>query len=657
MTNYSQHHSSPSIGVIVYLQDLDFASGDRLATETASTLRSLGINSDAVSTYIANHTATTTTTPENIAVNLYLCARELHQSTLERLQEQHAVTATFAAKTLQEALKHALQACHADYVLICCNGDLYSPHYLATVQQKLLAAPAPLDLIKGVVVDSTGTPLWPTTDATTQKQAPVTLITSISTCVFRRDYLLAHGLEDVITEWLLLYAARDPQIKMVFCPELKVEVNKHTFDATGMQRFHLLGATALKINQALQGTSLREEQRLYLIATVFSDVYLQLMRLPYLKDSLMYGEHMGKAFQQLSAQLSGKQDSVLAAPQGTAPALQAAATATQEADPATQRTASQLFLSQLRKLNPVLATTVERNDPNYLFPALNQQEQVQLQIRANEDEFKIAHLQTTLEKLGELLDRQTRGETASDPKVYVIVAMSNMPEFQAMWRDYFLHNPFLRDRPNIKLVQLLTEVNAEGTIDQGRVCNEFLQSFDLSEDAWLFFVQADYEILDDLGKIFALLDRNCFYSPHGHIRAKYRNHDYSLQINMHVLENRHNGSFNPGHNNIDLLWDKNRVEALEAVLAVHSSLLRRYPQLRFDAKLTIHLLIQDISINGQLNYGIESRALAINANHHCNHYYTSPPALIKSLAYLTDKYPDLYIPVLLGHFVGKKVTH
>lgn len=559
MTNNSPHHNSaPSLGVIVCLQDLGFASDHRLITETASTLRSLGIGSEAVSDTIAPAPVSPV-----IPVSLYLCARERQQSALDSLQDQHDVAATVAAMSLQEALTQALQACHADYVLICCNGDLYSPHYLATVQQKLLAAPAPLDLIKGVVVDSTGTPLWPTTDATTQKQAPVTLLTSISTCVFRRDYLLAHGLEDVITEWLLLYAARDPQIKMVFCPELKVEVNKHTFDATGMQRFHLLGATALKINQALQGTSLREEQRLYLIATVFSDVYLQLMRLPYLKDSLMYGEHMGKAFQQLSAQLSGKQDSVLAAPQGTAPALQAAATATQEAAPATQRTASQLFLSQLRKLNPVLATAVERNDPNYLFPALNQQEQVQLQIRANEDEFKIAHLQTTLEKLGELLDRQTRGETASDPKVYVIVAMSNMPEFQAMWRDYFLHNPFLRDRPNIKLVQLLTEVNAEGTIDQGRVCNEFLQSFDLSEDAWLFFVQADYEILDDLGKIFALLDRNCFYSPHGHIRAKYRNHDYSLQINMHVLENRHNGSFNPGHNNIDLLWDKNRVEALE----------------------------------------------------------------------------------------------
>ena len=644
MTNYSQTHSIPSIGVIVCLLDLDFASGDRLVTETASTLRSLDINSNAVSNDIANHTTTTTTTPEYIAVNLYLCAREQHQSSLERLQEQHTVTATFAAKTLQEALNHALQACSADYVLICCNGDLYSPHYLATVQQKLVAAPAPYDLIKGVVVDNAGTPLWPTTDATACEQPPVTILTSISTCVFRRDYLLAHGLEDVLTEWFLLYAVRDPQIKMVFCPELKVEVNQHTFDATGMQRFHLLSATLQRLNSELQETSLSEPQRLHLLATVFNDAYLQLQRVSYVKYRFMFGEHLCKAYCAIAAQLRSQQ--VNAATSSTV-APQCASI---------QSEAWQLFLTQLHALNPTLATAVERNDPYALFPALNQHEQVQLQIKANESAYKIEHLQTTLGKLGELLNRQTRGETATDPKVYVIVAMSNMPEFQGMWRDYFLNNPFLRERPNIKLVQLLTEVNAEGTIDQGRVCNEFMQSLDLSEDAWLFFVQADYEILDDLGKIFALLDRNCFYGPHGHIRAKYRNQDYSLQINMHVLENRHDGSFNPGHNNIDLLWDNNRVEALEAVLAVHSSLLRRYPQLRFDDKLTIHLPIQDLSINGQLNYGIESRALAINANHHCNHYFTSPPALIKSLAYLTDKYPDLYIPVLLGHFVGKKST-
>ena len=649
MTN-TQDQSAPSLGVslgvIVCLQDLGFASDNRLITETESTLRSLGISSTSVREATAP-----------APVSLYLCAREQQQSALDSLQGLQAVTATFAAMSLQDALKQALQAVSTDYVLICCNGDLYSPHYLATVQQKILAAPAPYDLIKGVVVDEEGTTMWPTTDAATRKQAPVTLLSSISTCVFRRDYLLTHGLEEVFTEWFLLYAARDPQIKMVFCPELKVEVAQHTFDATGMQRFNLLPATLLRLNHALEKTTLSEQQRLYLLATLFQDVYLQLQRVSYVQYRFMFGEHLCKALRVLNEHLCGKQDNANNAAMLTTNALPTAEQIAVEkrATPVKPCAATQLFLSQLRTLNPLLAHALENNDPYALFPALNRQEQIQLQIRANEAAYKITHLQTTLGKLGELLARQTRGETATDQKIYVIVAMSDWSEYQAMWRDYFLHNPFLRKRPNIKLVQLLTPVNAEGTIDQARAFNEFLASCDLSEDAWLFFVQADYEILDDLGEVFAPLDRNCLYGPHGHITAKYRDHYYSMQVNAHVLEDRHNGSFNPGHNNLDLIYGSNRVEALEAILAVHSSLLRRYPQLRFDDNLTIHLSIQDFSINALLNYGIESRELTINANHHCRYYLSTPPALLRSIAYLTEKYPDHYIPVLLGHFVGKKL--
>ena len=628
MTNTSQLHKAPSFGVIVCLQDLGFASDHRLITETESTLLSLGIRCDS---------ASDDTAPASVSFSL--CAREQHQSALESLKGIHSDAATFAAMSLQEALKQALQACNADYVLICSNGDQYPHSFLSTVQQKLLAAPAPLDLIKGVVVDDAGTPLWPTTDATASEQAPVTLLTSISTCVFRRDYLLAHGLEDVLTEWFLLYAARDPQIKMVFCPELKVEVNKHTFEATGAQRFHLLGATLLRLNSELQKTSVSAEQRLYLLATVFADVYLQLEHLPYVKDRLMYGEHIGKAYSALSAQLNGSD-------------TQDHTTATQNT--ATQCAAAQLFLTQLRTINPTAAQAAASGDPYDLFPALSQQEQVQLQIRANEDECKIAHLQTTLEKLGELLARQTRGETATDQKFYVIAAMSNMPVFQDMWRDYFLNNPFLRERPNIKMVQWLTEVNADGNIDQGRAQNEFIASCDLSEDAWLFFVHADYEILDDLGQVFAPLDRNCLYGPHGVVKAKYRDKYYSIYLNSHVQENRHDNGFNPGHTNLDLAGDNDRVECLDSIIAIHTSLLRRYPKLRFDDKLTIHLAIEDISINGLLNYGIESRQLFINANHHGEHIFTTllQPEFVRFRDYLTEKYPDHYFPVVMGNFVG-----
>ena len=632
MTN-TQDQSAPSLGVslgvIVCLQDLGFASDNRLITETESTLRSLGISSTSVREATAP-----------APVSLYLCAREQQQSALDSLQGLQAVTATFAAMSLQDALKQALQAVSTDYVLICCNGDLYSPHYLATVQQKILAAPAPYDLIKGVVVDEEGTTMWPTTDAATRKQAPVTLLSSISTCVFRRDYLLTHGLEEVFTEWFLLYAVRDSKIKLLFCPELQVVVNKHTFEATGIQRFHLLGATLLQLNSALQETSLSAEQRLYLLATVFNDVYLQLERLPYVKDRLMYGEHIGKAYRALSAQLSGSQDH--------APVIE---------NTATPCAAAQLFLTQLRAINPTAAAAAESGDPYDLFPALSQQEQVQLQIRANEDEYKIAHLETTLEKLGALLDRQTLGETTTDQKFYVIVAMSNMPVFQDMWRDYFLNNPFLRERPNIKLVQWLTEVNADGNIDQGRAQNEFIESCDLSEDAWLFFVHADYEILDDLDQVFAPLDRNCLYGPHGQVKAKYRNKYYSIYLNSHPQENRHDKGFNPGNTNLDLVGDNARVECLDSIIAIHTSLLRRYPKLRFDNKLTIHLAIEDICINGLLNYGIESRELFINANHHGEHVFTTllQSEFTRYKDYLTEKYPDHYFPVVTGNFVGKKI--
>lgn len=172
--------------------------------------------------------------------------------------------------------------------------------------------------------------------------------------------------------------------------------------------------------------------------------------------------------------------------------------------------------------------------------------------------------------------------------------------------------------------------------------NEFLDSYDYTQEAWFFFCHSDWQILENPSSVTARLDRNRIYGPIGAILQKSPQGEFVHEYRGQCYERLRDGS------NKRLLRGavtelNARVDSLDCqCVIVHSSLVEKY-SLRFDPRLEFDLYVEDFCISANKNHGIE---ICI-ADFACCHWNQAEnmdgrESYYKNLEYLNGKHKDVF---------------
>lgn len=166
------------------------------------------------------------------------------------------------------------------------------------------------------------------------------------------------------------------------------------------------------------------------------------------------------------------------------------------------------------------------------------------------------------------------------------------------------------------------------------IYNEAIENYK-NEDCWLFFVHEDFEIKCDLATIVDCLDRHCVYGTFG----------INIENNVPVSYGRHVCSNKDGSCPVDVgneVRNTIKVQTLDCQsVLVHTSLLAKYPLLRFDEKLTFDLYAEDFCINAQEQYEIDIRVFPLKFQHYSHGNLTE--RYHAGLRYLAEKYPTVAV--------------
>jgi hypothetical protein len=87
---------------------------------------------------------------------------------------------------------------------------------------------------------------------------------------------------------------------------------------------------------------------------------------------------------------------------------------------------------------------------------------------------------------------------------------------------------------------------------------------------------------------------------------------------------------------------------------VHTSLLSRYPTLRFDERLTFDLYAEGFSINAQERFGITVKVVPLKFQHYSHGNLTE--RYYEGLHYLASKYPDVAVAGSCSFIGGRAST-
>jgi hypothetical protein len=165
--------------------------------------------------------------------------------------------------------------------------------------------------------------------------------------------------------------------------------------------------------------------------------------------------------------------------------------------------------------------------------------------------------------------------------------------------------------------------------------NNFLDSYDYSNDAWFVFCHEDFEFLENPRRILHGLDANVLYGPIGHIRVGLLG--FGVQ--------RARGEVRVTKKGEDTLksWKIGRrltkpakVETFDCCcLMVHSSLVKRL-KLRFDEKLEFDMYVEDFCAMAHQRGKVSSYAVQMDVCHHSDAVATE--RLWRHLPYLAEKY-------------------
>ena len=228
---------------------------------------------------------------------------------------------------------------------------------------------------------------------------------------------------------------------------------------------------------------------------------------------------------------------------------------------------------------------------------------------------------------------------------YVVPSLSDSSKtcedvyFISVVNDYKMYdqcigaNPFVINAKNIKLVDF---DNTKENITIPKRYNSFLNGYDFNKSAWFVFCHCDWEVMEDINRVLAKLDKNKIYGPIGSRVEIFGNKLFRMSTGS-CYEKRRDGSgfrFIGIKNTESELTDTFDCQAM----FVHSDLIKKY-NLRFDENLTWDLYVEDFCIGAKTKYGIESYTSPIECCHWSG-YHVTPPSYYKSLEYVNKKYPN-----------------
>lgn len=166
----------------------------------------------------------------------------------------------------------------------------------------------------------------------------------------------------------------------------------------------------------------------------------------------------------------------------------------------------------------------------------------------------------------------------------------------------------------------------------------------LDQDSWLFFVHEDFEINSNLS-VIGSLERDCVYGTFG-VRMV---GDAPVGVGAHTVSHKDGrGSETVGV----AISTCQEVETLDCQsILIHTSLLRKYPELRFDENLTFDLYAEDFCIMAKQILGLKVMVFPLDFQHYS--FGKVGERYHRGLAYLAKKYPDCGVPGSCSFIGGK----
>jgi hypothetical protein len=197
-----------------------------------------------------------------------------------------------------------------------------------------------------------------------------------------------------------------------------------------------------------------------------------------------------------------------------------------------------------------------------------------------------------------------------------------------------MYDRFFTSNTNVNRHDLIGIDNRQLNRGLPVIYNEVIEKHK-SDDSWLFFVHEDFEIKCGVDVVDSL-DRNFVYGTFG----------INLENNVPIAYGRHVCSDKDGSSAVEVgnvVLDAVKVQTIDCQsILVHTSLLAKYPRLRFDEKLTFDLYAEDFCVNAQEWNGIEVKVFPLRFQHYSHGKLTE--RYHAGLRYLAAKYPAVAVP-------------
>jgi hypothetical protein len=213
---------------------------------------------------------------------------------------------------------------------------------------------------------------------------------------------------------------------------------------------------------------------------------------------------------------------------------------------------------------------------------------------------------------------------SGDPVIVVSVYINRF-----MYRNYFENNS--------SLLQSNLDCVDNRILNRGlpAIYNEKINKY-LKDDVWIYFVHEDFEIKDPLDEAVEDLNPNSIYGTFGVKLVG----DFPVAYGKHLCSNKDGSNCVEAGLNIDF---PEKVDAIDCQsILIHTSLLRRHNNLRFDEKLTFDLYAEDLCLNSKFELDIGIFVFPLKFQHYSHGKISK--RYMDGLDYLAGKYPNFAIP-------------
>lgn len=217
------------------------------------------------------------------------------------------------------------------------------------------------------------------------------------------------------------------------------------------------------------------------------------------------------------------------------------------------------------------------------------------------------------------------------PKVTVVTVVRD----QAMYQRCIGDNPVLKDTPII--VGDNTKENRPVPYHYNKAIDSILAK---GESCWIAFIHEDFKPFEPLEEVLAGQDESAIWGPQGATTKRFMGLPYKGYMIGCVLANAKDGS----HRGVYGIGRVNGVptETLDcACVFVHSSLLKRFPTLRFDEMCAFDMYAENLCYQAEI-LGIPRRILQFACVHNSLGDLTSE-RYRNARAYCQKRFPQLHI--------------